>query len=587
MRERPCALNMGLLVIALMMATQGLIARSQRVPEESRTLREQVSALQEHDRVQEAEIKLLKRQLARAKAMPRVLEAGEEKSELIAAEKTLKEEGVEEKGEEGEEKEEGEEEEGEGELEEEAADPVELTLAISLLSYITIIMTLFWLVNYEDEGGEMKIYVWGVLSNTLSIFLAVLSFTSLNGLSHQLVPDHASVGIVILVDFCQLIFCFAMMQFAVAYISGALEDQPIDPNLDIAPQKEQRERRFKSVATLLAHMSGFAAINLGGGIQHLEILQQNPPLTFVVPPVLFFFQLIACRGVRKMRRGWIEKILLRHGIKSDYMAMQPEEPGKQNNGGGIEWCVEKWDDETYESENEISSLAISFLLLQAIRYNITGIMPDNMGVEEEHYQHPASAVILLGVAGVVLAVLCCVIVVWSSESFPEGVEIAPGTMKSFMKRIAIVLQGTTAMGFAWALMYVSKWQISIIAPEINPNCVEARVVLALCISVFAFFIILGLDKIADLDSTGEKTDKAIIAIITSLSILVGFTWEQAFDGAVEILSEVCFKAHPIMAETTLTVGIFIIVYPQWRKYVLKTLLRLKYEYRLRQEGVAR
>merc|ERR1719426_773280 len=43
---------------------------------------------------------------------------------------------------------------------------------------------------------------------------------------------------------------------------------------------------------------------------------------------------------------------------------------------GIEWCVYKWDEETYEAENDISSLAISFLLLQATRFNLTGIMPD-------------------------------------------------------------------------------------------------------------------------------------------------------------------------------------------------------------------
>merc|ERR1711957_391551 len=116
-------------------------------------------------------------------------------------------------------------------------------------------------------------------------------------------------------------------------------------------------------------------------------------------------------------------------------------------------------------------------------------------------------------------------------------------MKSFMKRLADVLQGTTAMGFSWALMYSSKWQITLLRPGLNPNCVEARVLLALCISFFAFVIILGLDKIADLKSTGKKADKAIIAIITSLGILVGFTWEQSFDGAVEVLSEHCFEAH--------------------------------------------
>jgi len=580
------------------------MVRAVESPDATAALKAQVLALQESERAQAAELGVLKQRLSSFELevrqggqtkRRRLLEETPAESEVNeylpvakkeeGGEEKVEGEALEKKGEEGEEGVEGEEskegEEGEEEEEEEEeVDPVDLTLAISLLGFITIIMALFWLVNYDDQ--DMKIYIWGVLSNTLSIFLAVLMFTTLSMVVHRFVPEDASTEIVIFVDFMQLAFCFVLMQFAVAYISGSFEKQPFGgagtEGMTISEQKQQRVRRFKSVATLLAHSSGFAAINFGGAIQHMKCFLDTPLLMFVVPPALFVFQLIACRLVRRIRTNSIKNILA-NNVGHAYQQMSPvaEAPVVVEEQAGVEWCVEKWEEETYESENEISSLAISFLLLQAIRYNLTGVMPDAFGIEEENYTHPKKDIYYLTGCGLILAVCCCIIVVVTAESFPENVKIPGGTVKSMVKRMCLIGQGTTAMGFAWALMYTSKWQLTILTSPMNPNCVTARVMLAVCISVIAFFIILGLDHLADMKSTGEKTDKAIIAIITSLSILVGFTWEQSFDGAVEVLADSKFKEHKVMAVMTLTVAIFTIVYPQWRKYILRTLLRLKDE----------
>jgi hypothetical protein len=241
---------------------------------------------------------------------------------------------------------------------------------------------------------------------------------------------------------------------------------------------------------------------------------------------------------------------------------------------GIEWCVYKWDEETYEAENDISSLAISFLLLQATRFNLTGIMPDNIGIEEENWLHPSKDVYSLAGVGLILAVLCCLIVVVYVETFPESVEIAPGTCMSFVKRLTLVLKGTTAMGFAWSLMYSAKWQITILLPELNPNFVLARVLLALTVTVIAYFIILGLDFLKDQTFTGEKTDKSIEAIIQSMSTLVGFTWEQSFDGALEVVGENSSAKYRLVIQLALTAGIVMVTLPQWRRYILRTYLRL-------------
>ena len=77
----------------------------------------------------------------------------------------------------------------------------------------------------------------------------------------------------------------------------------------------------------------------------------------------------------------------------------------------------------------MKQFVISYLLMQAMRYNITGIMPDAFGVEEEHFRHPESCVWLLGACGALLAVGCCSIVV-----LQNGVKI-----KDFMQHPLIYI----------------------------------------------------------------------------------------------------------------------------------------------------
>jgi hypothetical protein len=324
-------------------------------------------------------------------------------------------------------------------------------------------------------------------------------------------------------------------------------------------------------------MSGFAFINFGGGIQHLEIFINNPPLMFTVPPVLFAIQIVFCRGVRRLRTHFKHQILIKRNlvehVQSQGIIHGEDDEGIVHQEDGIRWCLDKWDEETYESENEISGLAISFLLLQAVRFCLTGNMPDSMGIEETNFMHPPWQIYSLAGVGMIF-VAGEVLIVGLGSQFMEG-EVVPGSIMAMVKRIVIVLENSATMGFAWALMYVSKWQITLMLPTLNPNNIVSRVLLALTVSVFAFFIILGLDQIADLECTGDKTDKAIRGVMYALSILVGFSWEQSFDGAVEVLAESCFKEHPIMAELSLTVVVFAVVYPQWRKYILRKLLQLK------------
>merc|ERR1712048_129827 len=54
-----------------------------------------------------------------------------------------------------------------------------------------------------------------------------------------------------------------------------------------------------------------------------------------------------------------------------------------------EMLVEQYDEEVNESMNDVAALCISFLTVQACRFNISGVLPSTLGVEwgPEKYTH--------------------------------------------------------------------------------------------------------------------------------------------------------------------------------------------------------
>merc|ERR1712048_53527 len=231
----------------------------------------------------------------------------------------------------------------------------------------------------------------------------------------------------------------------------------------------------------------------------------------------------------------------------------------------------KWDEEVYECENDIMGLCISFLIVQACRFNITGILPNSLGIEEKKYVHGTHASLLMALLAFLSAV-STIVLVRVHGMFPK--EVTPGTFLSLCKRMMIALRITASMCIAWCLMTLAKWRITWIIGD--PNLLHSRVILACVVSVFAFVIILVLDKVADLDCTGRDTDTAIFSFIWAHGILVGFSWEQSFDGALEVIAEHAFD--PTLATLMMATAVAIFVIYPWRLYILPRVIRKEKEW---------
>merc|ERR1719379_2548721 len=105
-----------------------------------------------------------------------------------------------------------------------------------------------------------------------------------------------------------------------------------------------------------------------------------------------------------------------------------------------------------------------------------------------------------------------------------------------------------------------------------------QVIIAIFISGLSFSVIWCFDKIEDSGILGEAASKAIDATIDALGILIGFSWEQSFDVAVDVISEDVDKYMPkTFARLLMSIALTLIVFPAWKGYILPTELELREE----------
>jgi len=143
-------------------------------------------------------------------------------------------------------------------------------------------------------------------------------------------------------------------------------------------------------------------------------------------------------------------------------------------------------------------------------------------------------------------------------------------------RFSAMLQNFCSTGFAWCMFFGAHWGISYM--KITNEEALLRVALALLLSAISFSVIFLLDKIADMDATGEAADKAIRTMVEALGILVGFSWEQSFDVATDYavggLMTPSLHWPEAISKLLLSALLCMIVVPAWRWFILPTTQRL-------------
>lgn len=225
-----------------------------------------------------------------------------------------------------------------------------------------------------------------------------------------------------------------------------------------------------------------------------------------------------------------------------------------------------------EAEDDMLCLATSYLLVQAIRFTITGILPGIEGIEEPELVVDWIDVLYLYACAIVFAVIAALAI-----AFTVG-------QKGRWKGILLTV---SAMSLAWCFLWATVWMFIHWAEdrytEGSHDMLPQRVLLAVVMSCISFACIWVLDEVEDrmyLKANGargmrmrRRVQKAIHIIITSLSILVGFSWERCFDGAIEAVTS--RLKHDVICKFIVIFIVAVVLIPVWQRHILLKVMELR------------
>lgn len=372
-------------------------------------------------------------------------------------------------------------------------------ISLTLLGCVGFVMATFYLVNWPDP--DIRRISLEVINATISMFGALLLFHSLEELLEHYLLHHLTAWQQVAVAMLQMLVWFTVLQMILAYYSGAIGEQEEVVKRNTSQTLADRcgsprskallqrsaEEHFRAIklnthawSILLGHATGFAAKNA------CSMLQQTVPRNFwccgLVPIISFFGICLIYRATNFFR--YIKTMA--DGEEDEFEML--------------------WGEYTTETEDEVISLAISFLVVQMLRYGISGELPLASGEDAEgqvwHSNWSCALLVLIGLmpgAVDVVRVMCQRI----AQKWRRYRRIASGLSAEspthYEQRSHHWCEGISTMSFAWCLHFAIDWFVASHLHLLD-GTVKA-VISALAAATLAFLLIFVLDKVARLNST--------------------------------------------------------------------------------------
>lgn len=395
----------------------------------------------------------------------------------------------------------------------EEGDSESLSLAYFLMGGVGAMMFVFHLVNSPFAG--VRAATWRVLNMTTSIFVAVLLYGTLkNTIVWIIEPSFHTLVAITLVLF---IFSFLGLHVILHQL------------------KEGDKLHLQAASTILAHMCGFAAMYGFADVQEVQLLEE-----LEVPGVIILITLVA---VSILGLNFLMDWMMNMVVHEDQIITIDEE---------------KWMDTCEEAVDDVFSLAVSFLIVLLLRYLIRGkpqsYHPGHAGnVTQAHANHLLACAFGFG---------WLVFVGGPALSYMEG-----SLGEARVRRVAILCQHVNSMVMAWGFLFWAEWQIYVSGWE--HTAIGACLLCAVGLTLFSFACVFALAFIQGRVGPGKLSQRALCSLDLAFGVLVGFSWERAFDVGFEQVSlryesEATGRLWVLLSSTVL----FLIVCPAWRLYIL-------------------
>lgn len=396
-------------------------------------------------------------------------------------------------------------------------DAESFSLSCFLVAFIVSVMVLYHMLHCNHGG--VKRTTARVVSLTTSIFAAVLCYGGIKSL----------LLVIIRPGFLGKI-CLTLALFVALYILTSAALFKI---------KDGSVIEMRAVGAIFAHTTGFAAMYGFSDLGELEIVEEwgatGNVLVVVIAVVV------------------IPLMALAMDIIEDKIAM----------ADGLETLEEKqWREITEDADDDVFSLAISFLVVGLFRYHIRGKIlayePGNIG---QPTQTECNYLLGYGMFFAFLVVVGAMLI----DRFRDEVR------NFYDGRPANVLQHLNTMVAAWCSLFWAEWQLHIIGWE--STTIGSCLVIAMFFAFVSCCSVYGLDFLQHMaKARGASINKAVKSLELALGVLVGFSFERAFHVAFE---EIALHAERHGYEWATQVvfivmsgGIFAVVYSAWVLYIL-------------------
>ncbi|CAK0865223.1 unnamed protein product [Prorocentrum cordatum] len=367
--------------------------------------------------------------------------------------------------------------------------------------------------------------------------------------------------------------------------------------MEIPVQKQQheflrRKRRTRALSMLTGHMAGFAAISSGISLQRFsyrylsEEFDIDEQWSLTVGKAVLWVSLLLNQLVLRMAFKLSEIFRDLHHW-SHYIRIKNERSGSSaQEKHGFQMKEELMVDENIEGENEVSSLSMSYLAVNILRFGLTDHLPDEQAKEPEDWRPELHRHVLplYGIGLLTVAIASCQAIAMYKLKWPD-----PRANATIFRTCNTILNAT-AMSFAWCVLVATDWAIEWLchASGVTLHHLLKTVVVAGALNAFVCGAIFVMDTVHDRIKEGSASTRGgqesaalgaqIVRInVTALSILVGFSWEHCFDGGVMAISDRAAHKQRLFVQIALGIMVCVVILPAWRRYILQRVMQIEDE----------
>lgn len=426
-----------------------------------------------------------------------------------------------------------------------------LAVALMLLGFLTMVIALFYLVNFPDE--DIRQATWRLLSTTLSIFLAVLIFSvtqeflaclvaggryvrdagvSASKLSQALDPGevgHSSpiTNQVVYLTFGRFLILWMMLQFWLYY-------------------HQSRVTALKAIGKLGCHVVAFAGMDAFGTLQDSwTFFQSSVALSFVAVALTCIFIWAIFNLADSLRTTFAER--------SAYPQARQD-----------------WLHECRLAEHEAAGLILGLLLSQSIRFCISGYHPPlHGGAGKGHGYLEVFVLFLTALCLGAMVVPLEIIFARLKQTYREQ-----ANSRDWVVRFIRATRETLSMTMAWCLVYWARWAFWFSTADDGlgyGDKMTALLTIALCLSFVCFGGVFIIDIAAGNMARNNHGHNlaALVALGNALGLVMGLAWESTFHEAVTGISQLQSLSFGYTINNIILICIIIlIVLPAWILYIL-------------------